>query len=162
MSNPPTSTFRRWLSLMGRLALIVSVWNAPLPMLHAHGTDLDDSPSATEFADHLAEYHPDAPINSHFDFGWHWHLVPLKVNHPGDENSDGQCPFCPLDSHDTLLQTQSSTAVNSFGVWSATSWLSIVQPSAAPVDQVHQLTTRYLDTYLGSVPLGTLLRVARC
>lgn len=154
-----TSTPRRWLSVMGRLALIVSVWNAPLPMLHAHGTDVDDAtPSA--FSDHMSVYHPDAVINSHFDFGWHWHLVPPPSNHPGKTgSSDGHCPYCPMDGHDTLVQT--SPAIASAWAWSiAGSWCDVVPPESS-ADASSHISTRYLDTYLGSVPLGTLLRVAR-
>ena len=71
---------RQWLSVMGRLVLVASLWHAPLPMLHAHDADNHDASSAATLVDHLAEYHSDAALNSHIDFGWHWHLVPPVPN----------------------------------------------------------------------------------
>lgn len=156
------SANRRWLSVIGRLLLALSLWHAPLPMLHAHGTDLVDQASAMTFVDHLVEYHPDTALNSHIDFGWHWHLVP-PVNHSQGENSEENCPYCPQDSQDTLPQTQqSNTNLNCASSWTVCVWLSShPNPVRLTCRQLSTPTT-FLDTYLGSVPLGTLLRVARC
>ena len=52
---------------MGRVALIVSVWHAPLPMLHSHDADIHDPDAAATVVHHLAEYHPEVSVNSHFD-----------------------------------------------------------------------------------------------
>ena len=158
------NSIRQRLSVLGRLAMIVSLWHAPLPMLHAHDADVHDSTSAIAFVDHLAEFHPDVAVNSHIDFGWHWHLVPPPVNHPGDEPADGHCPFCPQDSQDTLLQAQASVnSLQSVCTWSVSAWLSSCPSSSGLAVRVAPATpTQFLETYLGSVPLGTLLRVARC
>jgi hypothetical protein len=154
---------RRWLSVIGRLALIVSIWHAPLPMLHAHDADVHDPVAAETFVHHLAEYHPEVPLNSHFDFGWHWHLVPPPATHPSDDSHHGDCPSCPQDQPETVLQLQASASIlQSVCAWSAAVW---VGPLTAPAtsSQLAQATThQFLDTYLGSVSLGTLLRVARC
>ncbi len=166
LRNPRAKAMKQWLSVWGRLAMIVSLWHAPLPMLHAHDADVHDSTSAATFVDHLVEYHPDVAVNSHIDFGWHWHLVPPPVSHPGGDPTDGQCPFCPQDSQDTVLQTQASVnPLESVFTWSgsASAWQSTC-PSLKGLDvPVPPATpTQFLDTYLGSVRLGTLLRVARC
>ena len=78
--RPTANAMRQWLSVMGRLVLVASLWHAPLPMLHAHDADNHDASSAATLVDHLAEYHSDAALNSHIDFGWHWHLVPPVPN----------------------------------------------------------------------------------
>ena len=155
---------RQWLSVMGRLVLVASLWHAPLPMLHAHDADIHDASSAAKFVDHLAEYHSDVALNSHIDFGWHWHLVPPPSNHPGDESQDGPCPFCPHDAPDTLLQGQQSvTALQSACTWIVFAWMSSPPHATGLAPPVAPATpTQFLDTYLGSVRLGTLLRVARC
>lgn len=154
-------TVRRWLSLMGRLALIVSLWNGPIPLVHAHGADVDSTVVSETFTGHLAHYHSNVSINSHIDFGWHWHLVPKPANHPGEESQDGSCPFCPQDSQESQLQTQQvASALNLAAAFTVTAWLSSypeVGPRLKPT-----ASTQFLDTYLGSVSLGTLLRVARC
>lgn len=162
--KPRASANQRWLSLTGRLALIVSLWHAPLPVLHAHGADVVDSTLASRFVEHLVEYHAAVPMNSHIDFGWHWHLVPPPVSHPGDDPSDGRCPFSPHDSQQSLLQAQqSATVLQTVCVWAVIAWQSHCPTAADLSMQVAPAApTRFLDTYLGSVPLGTLLRVARC
>ncbi|MBS0202880.1 MAG: hypothetical protein JSS49_08285 [Planctomycetes bacterium] len=152
---------RRWLSLLGRLALIVSLWHAPLPMLHAHGTDIDDLATVETFVDHLVDYHPDVAINSHVDFGWHWHLVLPPVSHPGEDSSDGRCP-CSSHDEQTLTQSQQVTQVlQEVCSWAATDWTIDDSVLSNPVVRV-VTGTKFLDTYLGSVRLRTLLRVARC
>jgi len=157
-----SSANKRWPSVIGRILLALSLWHAPLPMLHAHGTDLIDQATATNFVDHLAAYHPEMTLNSHVDFGWHWHLVP-PVKHCQGEGSDDDCPYGHQDSQDTLPQTQqSSTTWNCVGSWTACVWLSC-HPSPVRLTCCPTPTpTTFLDTYLDSVPLGTLLRVARC
>src|SRR5579871_4630370 len=88
----------RALAVIGRALLIVSLWNAPLPVIHAHGADISESADATEFAAHLAEYHADVTLNSHIDFGWHWHLVLPHDCQPGDNCPDGHHhQSCPAD-----------------------------------------------------------------
>jgi hypothetical protein len=155
---------RRRLSILGRLVLIVSLWHAPLPVLHAHDADIHDASSSAEFVDHLAEYHPEVALNSHFDFGWHWHLVPPPVTHPGGESQDGTCPFCPQDGPTTLPQAQTSVvSLQTACTWIVSEWMPGLAVGTGLVRRVSSVTsTQFLDTYLGSVPLGTLLRVARC
>jgi len=152
------------LSQIGRCLLIVSLWQAPLPMVHAHGADIADSTDATAFVEHLAEFHTNVELNSHVDFGWHWHLVPPMEDHPGSDCPDGHHPCCPFHGRDTLLTMQSPVAsLNVIFVDSVSSWLSVVTPPVnAAIGRPPAAPTAFLETYLGSVSLGTLLRVARC
>jgi hypothetical protein len=154
-------TIRRWLSILGRLALIVSLWNGPIPLVHAHSADIDEAAATETFTGHLAHYHSDVTVNSHIDFGWHWHLIPKPAHHPGEESQDGPCPFCPQDSQDSQLQTQQvASPLNTATACTVTAWLSNF-PEVGPRLKA-TASTQFLDTYLGSVSLGTLLRVARC
>jgi hypothetical protein len=159
--EPRADAKQSWPSLLGRLALIVSLWNAPLPIMHAHGADSDSLRSPGALASHLVDYHPDILMNSHVDLGWHWHLVPPPVNHPGDESKAGPCPFCPQDARDSQLQAQS--AVDLFQLASmdlVPAWRSKCPERTVRIAPA--TPTQFLDTYLGSVPLRTLLRVVRC
>lgn len=158
MRNSPTQRRGGWLSLMGRLALIVSLWNAPIPVLHAHGADVTSADASETFVDHLATYHHD-DVNSHVDFGWHWHLVPKPAKHPtGTKGHD--CPFCPHDTADFELQVSQGPV----SCQQITAPIPMVWPATVPQVTMPMASapSQFLDTYLDSVPLRTLLRVARC
>lgn len=158
------NAIRRGLSVMGRLALIVSLWHAPLPIVHAHGVDVADSvPFA--LVDHLVEFHPDVALNSDVDLGWHWHLVPPPAGYPCEKSQDGNCPFCPHDAPAaTLPHVQTSMpAVQMIDVGNMFAWHLMAHVAVkSPRWNASEAPTQFLDTYLGSVSLGTLLRVARC
>lgn len=144
---------------MGRLALIVSLWNAPIPLLHAHGADVNVADVSETFVDHLAAYHHDE-LNSHVDFGWHWHLVPKPAKHPTDKSKGSDCPFCPQDTADFEQQiTQGPAACQLLAAPVPVVWPVYVPQLTMPVAAA---PSQFLDTYLDSVPLRTLLRVARC
>ena len=159
--RPRVKQIQRRLSLLGRLALIVSLWHAPLPMLHVHGADVEDPATVEAFVDHLVDYHPDVAVNSHIDFGWHWHLVPPPVSHPGDDSSDKDCPHCPQDDQTLERSVQTSAVLQSTCSWATTAWTVGDSNPSQPIGCV-ATGTQFLDTYLGSVRLRTLLRVARC
>ena len=157
------NAIRRGLSVMGRLALIVSLWHAPLPILHAHGADAAESVPVA-LVDHLVEFHPDVTLNSDVDLGWHWHLVLPPASHPCEQSPDGNCPLCPHDTPATLPQVQTLMAsVQVIDVGSILSWQQVTQFTLKlSCWNEADAPTQFLDTYLGSVSLGTLLRVARC
>lgn len=157
----PTNLIKQRLNLLARLLLIASLWNAPLPLLHSHDADVHDEAIADSVVDHLSEYHPGVIVNSHINFGWHWHLVLRPSRHPGSQANHKQCPYCPQDTSDVQLQAPTSLVTTSPAcAWGPCSCLTL---ETTPVT-CRPATTRshYLGTYLNSVPLGTLLRVARC
>jgi len=159
------SQFRpSWLPVLGRLALIVSLWHAPLPMLHAHDADLHNTTSVEVFVHHLTDYHPDVALNSQIDFGWHWHLVPPPVNHPVNESGDRNCPYSSDETCATVMAGQSSAStLQVVCTWFVSAWMSDCPAASGSLRfAAANASTQFLDTYLGSVPLGTLLRVARC
>lgn len=160
---PPPNRSRpaEWLPLFGRLAMIVSLWNAPMPLLHAHDADVHDPAQAGDVINHLEHYHPNVSPNSHIDFGWHWHLVFPPVSHSDENGSDDSgCPFAPRDLQETQLQTAPDVALQAYSTW-----VVPIKVCCGPLQtpqKVSNWATHYLDTYLDSVSLGTLLRVARC
>jgi hypothetical protein len=146
---------------LGRLALIVSLWNGPLPIVHAHDADVHDPALAGDVIHHLEHYHPHVLPNSHIDFGWHWHLVPPPANHSDEKGSDdGDCPYCPRGSQETQLQSSADVTLQTMGTWFVP--VKVCSGFIPIPTAVSQRSTHYLDTYLDSVSLGTLLRVARC
>ena len=153
----------RGLSVVGRMCLIVSLWHAPVPMIHSHGSDIDESPIAAAAVEHLTEYHASVPVNSHVDFGWHVHLVLLTdpvANEPCDE--DGQSDRAPF--YDPFIAAQANVSLmlaNSLEWQTYSTWCP---PRVdRPVSVMARATpSQFLGTYLDAVPLRTLLRVARC
>ena len=153
----------RGLSVLGRLCLIASLWHAPVPMIHAHGSDLDESPNSPAAVEHLAEYHSNVPANSHVDFGWHIHFV-LLVDPVADEpcDEDGQPDRAPFYDPFVASQTEAGVTVVLSVEWPApTCWC--MQRVDRPVLVVARASpSQFLSTYLDAVSLRTLLRVARC
>ena len=82
----PGKSLSRTNSLCGviaRFGLIVSLWQAPIPWIHSHGTnppELANSLKSCEFQHHLSLFHNDAEMSSDEDFGWHCHwILPVWV-----------------------------------------------------------------------------------
>lgn len=161
--RPLAKLMRRRLSVLGRLCLIVFLWRAPVPMIHSHDSDIDDAPSACAAVEHLTEHHSGVPVNSHVDFGWHVHFVLLAdpaANEPCDE--DGQPDRAPFYDPFVAAPAESGLTWATTPEWpSPTNWCVPKVDRAVPV-VCRSSPSQFLGTYLGAVPLRTLLRVARC
>lgn len=93
-------------SLLARVGLILSLWQAPIPWLHSHGTDLEPSSSArliSELRDHLDTFHRPFEINSEEDFGWHCHWIIPSWFHTSDDAADEQRPCREYATFDSLI-----------------------------------------------------------
>lgn len=160
---PLKSSITRGLAVLGRLCLIVSLWQGPVPMFHSHGTDVGEVTSSAAEIEHLSEYHPEVPVNSHVDFGWHVHFV-LLASPNAEEPEDGQPARVPFFAPFVTCQAEANSMASLFIEWPASPcWVSFVQrvTRAAPV--ISPTTpSQFLGTYLDSVSLRTLLRVSRC
>jgi|GEM_PF-3505415 hypothetical protein len=86
----------RWACLFTtRLCLIVSLWQAPIPWWHCHGTNLaqlTSIASALELSAHLSAFHPAIDSNSDQDLGWHFHWILPCWSHPLDESRGEEPP----------------------------------------------------------------------
>lgn len=161
--RPLVKSMSRGLFVLGRLCLIASLWHAPVPMMHSHGSDIDESQAATATVEHLTEYHAGVPVDSHVEFGWHVHFVLLadpEADEPCDE--DGQPDRAPF--YDPFIATQAEVGLTLaiFTEWqSPSNWFPprvdhpvLIGAATGP--------PQFLGTYLDAVPLRILLRVARC
>lgn len=82
-------------AIAARLCLIVSLWQAPVPWLHRHGTDVSKATSAVSamaLKTHLAVFHPSTNANFDTDFGWHCHWVYPSWTHVLGQTRDDQLP----------------------------------------------------------------------
>ncbi len=161
--RPSLKSIARRLSVMGRLCLMASLWHAPVPLIHSHGSDIDESPSPSAAVEHLTECHSGVPVNSHVDFGWHVHFV-LLIDPVADEpcDEDGQPDRAPFYDPFVAAQPAAGLTLANSPEWPAlSSWcpprVGRPVPAVAPVS-----LSQFLGTYLDAVPLRTLLCVARC
>lgn len=161
--RPFVKSVSRGLSVLVRMCLIASLWHAPVPLIHSHSSDIEESTSPPVPVEHLTEYHSGVPVNSHVDFGWHVHFV-LPADPIAEESCDegGRPVRVPADDLFIACQVDFGSSVVLSFEWE--SLHSVYAPRVVCAEPVPLALTRpqFLATYLDSVSLRTLLRVARC
>ena len=55
--------------------LLLSLWQAPMPWLHAHGTNEHEDANENTLTRHITEFHDNESADSVAELGWHVHLV---------------------------------------------------------------------------------------
>lgn len=88
-----------------RICLIVSLWQAPVPWLHRHGTTaskITSAAAACELSNHLAAFHADCAWKLDEDFGWHCHWILPSWMSGIEKSSDGRRPIEELCSIDLV------------------------------------------------------------
>lgn len=86
-----SSRIRNAWMIASRLCMIISLWQAPIPWFHCHGTNvsqLTSIASALELSSHLAVYHFSIGSDEDHDLGWHFHWVLPCWSHVVKETSD--------------------------------------------------------------------------
>lgn len=80
---------------MLRLTLVISTWNGPLPLVHAHTVNATaGNPQSALLRQHVADFHEDSAEAGEQYLSWHIHwLLPgdwesYPCHHPSDGNSD--------------------------------------------------------------------------
>ena len=153
-----------------RVAMIVSLWNAPLPWLNIHGTLAGVEGDAACLAQHLVRFHAAADLLAEAGFGWHVHFV-LPWNGLGD----GPCPAGELPRHETpgddaapaVGAAEWSSVAARLGPPCGGGVVNLCDPFGDVPPLWHDrrpcsgpLTAHFLQS--GSVSLCALLCVARC
>jgi hypothetical protein len=77
-----------------RLCLLVSLWQAPIPWIHRHGTETEDviTKTGAEFRQHLTLWHGAIESDLDEDLGWHCHWILPMWGHALDEIPDDEPP----------------------------------------------------------------------
>lgn len=92
--RPRIRSARRAVSALLHFCLLLSLWRAPVPWVHAHDTLDEHAAADTRFwAEHLERFHTD--LHGHSPHGWHWHFVfpwELADKHDDDQDGDDQHP----------------------------------------------------------------------
>ena len=97
LSTTPTRLQRATLIVV-RLCLIVSLWQAPIPWVHCHGTDLRGIQSvvtAAELSHHLVAFHANSElglVRVDNELGWHFHWILPCWGHAADQTPEDQPP----------------------------------------------------------------------
>lgn len=98
-SNPCSVAF----AIALRFCLISSLWQAPVPWLHRHGSSVSESESAIaaqELNAHLVAYHSAFELRPDDDLGWHCHWILPSWKHGCDKTPAGERPIeqsCAFD-----------------------------------------------------------------
>lgn len=78
----PRAVFRRTTRWSGacckrgfRLLLVLSLWHAPIPWIHAHDVQGPDVDSRTLLSEHVAEFHARELAEGRQRLDWHAHLI---------------------------------------------------------------------------------------
>lgn len=161
--RPFVKSVSRGLSVLVRLCLMASLWHAPVPLIHSHDSDIEELSSPSAAIEHLTEHHSGVPAYSHINFGWHVHFVLLAdpvADEPCDE--DGCPDRAPAYDPFVACQAEVGPSLAMTCEWQSPSYAclpKVVRRALAAAPPPH---SQFLGTYLDSVSLRTLLRVARC
>lgn len=101
--NTTTSRVSHVGPLVLRACLIVSLWQAPVPWIHTHGTDLIGAARAgiaQDLVHHLALFHPSINPDSAQNLGWHLHWVLPCWGHAIDDTPDDESPATEIMTFD--------------------------------------------------------------
>lgn len=143
-----------------RLCLLLTLWQAPIPLVHAHAGHGWEHAS---LARHVQDFHGDAAVPE--DDEWHWHLVLPAWGHPAtpaplhdgpDEPEPVQFEASVVRLHDSGVQPGSDLAAADFMDRGSPPVGVPVRPPTAAASRA------FLTTYLSDVALHQLLRVNRC
>ena len=114
--NPEFCQTNQIRNVLGRLCLILSLWQGPIPWLHCHDedvTELSSPVSASNLRLHLASFHG----NSQDKLGWHCHWILPCWNHCSDENCQQDQSSRESVSLDTIAsQTTAASLLEGFGM----------------------------------------------
>lgn len=86
---------------------MASLWHAPVPWIHIHGSPAAGSLSNAYLDHHLGEFHANFAPSQVAELGWHMHLVlPWSIHHQGDCDQDHNGQSC----NDVLAGVKYGTA----------------------------------------------------
>lgn len=83
-------------AILARLCMLLSLWQAPIPWLHNHGTSTSlilPVTAAQELDSHLIVFHPSVDRRIEREFGWHCHWVLPAWKHALDDTPDDEPPL---------------------------------------------------------------------
>lgn len=152
-------------------ALLLSLWNAPIPWVHFHGTLGEARCGASSLSRHLARFHAAVRPLDEAGFGWHVHyILPWCVSDDGPHPAQGGPddfrdvavgPGLGLPAFDVAPHGMTwLTALTADDHSPATADAAALRAAAEILRPPVPPTAHFLQA--GSVALRDLLCVARC
>ncbi|WP_010584357.1 hypothetical protein [Schlesneria paludicola] len=86
-----------------RACLIVSLWQAPVPWIHSHGTEpvtVARVSATQDLVHHLALFHPAVNAEAAKELGWHLHWILPCWGHALDDTPDDESPATEVMTFD--------------------------------------------------------------
>lgn len=162
-------------AVAARLLLILSMWHAPLPILHAHTLSLSETAGNDRLADHLLTFHQDVhgstPDRDREYRDWHWHfIIPdndgcCSKTGQGNHQHDNSTPVWKFATSSSSHASVSASSLSELNLIASADldWNAVPLPSALPfrVDRGH---TGYLHSFAsqGKISLQELLSRRLC
>lgn len=156
-----------------RLSLVISTWNGPLPLVHAHSLDATSGiPQSVLLRQHVAEFHEDAAEAGEHYVSWHVHwLMPGDwESYPCHHTSDGKPD--DLQNHGAScggIAVLAKTASSVTNGCDQPVWLPQLAHACSldvSLDQGNRYDNcapaNFLASYQRSIRLNELLSVWRC
>ena len=154
--NDKLSRSMRIVLTISRLCLILSLWQAPVPWLHCHGSDMASVASATsthERSYHLIRFHQSDDLETDASFGWHYHWVLPFWSRTFDQTSHEELPSQPCGTFDLVTVSPMLPAIDShplvFGVWTELSSRCATRSCQSEPSQAHSLqSTKFHESHI--------------
>lgn len=152
-----------------RVALLVCLWQGPLPWIHFHENPGQSTPpaNAERLAQHFLRFHRESASFATFSTEWHLHFVmPWRVSEDGpcpvDSRPQDTCDHAALTARDDRSAAEPGADVLGAGF----EWPSLCKVDGWLVRQLetHRFCVSQRTHFLpaDSVSLCTLIGVARC
>lgn len=162
----PRMDARRWRRLKSlRWLLVLSLWQGPVPVWHAHDTLADAAAESTVWlASHLERHHASIDPFASITFGWHVHFeVPDSEGEPSESPGPGVRLPAVVAVGDAALADTGLRVIWHGGLVSVNDSVARQKtPGAQGTPGLRRYDGGFFSSYAATLSLPLRLGVARC
>jgi len=162
-------------AIVARLLLVVSMWHAPIPILHAHTLSLSETAGNHQLADHLVAFHRDDRGSTldrdreYSDLHWHF-IIPdfdgcCSKTGQGSHHHESASPVWKFATNSTPHASITASTLSELNLIASGNidWNAVPLPHA-PSFEVERGHTGYLHSFAsqGKISLQELLSRRLC
>jgi hypothetical protein len=149
-----------------RVLLIISLWQAPIPLFHCHSLQAEEVRGDAGLQQHLVRFHRGALQHRERSLGWHVHFD-LPIDLLGSPDDDGNCPEKSRNDSsrveravvaETRLELSTNTTVALEGLARGPDAIAL----RAVRGNERLPAGNFLTTFVDSTTINVLVCVARC